>query len=57
MQIRVVSKVIYCDHTNEYFKLLNILKLDELHKHQTSIYLYKTLFNNYDQESINQLTM
>ena len=55
--IRVISKVGYRDHTNENFKFLSILKLNELHNYQTSIYLYKTLFNNYDQELKNQLTI
>ena len=43
-ETRVIKIVGYRDHTNEHFKFLNILKLNELHKHQ--IYLYKTLFNN-----------
>ena len=54
--IREIRKVRYRDHTNENVRFLNILKLNELHKYQTSIYLYKTLFNNYDQKLNNQLT-
>ena len=53
--IRVGSKFEYRDHTSENFKFLNILKLNELHNNQTSIYLYRTLFYNYDQELNTQL--
>ena len=38
------------DNVITQLNILNNLKLNELHKYQTSICLYKTLFNNYDQE-------
>ena len=41
--IRAICNLDYRDHTNEHFKNLSILKLNDLNKYQTLIYLYKSL--------------
>lgn len=49
--IRAMNNLNYNDHTNEYFKSANILKLDDQYRLQTSNYIYKLLnTNNIDQE-------
>ena len=41
--IRLISKIGYRKDTNNYFKSMNILKLDDLFKIQVCSYVYKTL--------------
>ena len=47
--IRAINNLDYNDHTNEYFKSLNILKLEDQYKLQITTYIYKLL--NLDADS------
>ena len=48
--VRAINNLEYNSHTNDYFKLDNMLKLDEQYKMQTSTYIYKLLNLNADTE-------
>ena len=55
--IRLISKVGYREQTNNYFKAMFILKLNDLFKIQIGSYLYKTLYCNYDDQLKNKITI
>ena len=56
--IRAIYNLEYRAHTNEYFKLLPTLKLPDLFKYQTAIYIYKTLnLQNFDPFLNNDLEL
>ena len=46
--IRAVNCLSYRDHTTNYFKRDNILKLPDLHKFNIAVYLYKTINLGFD---------
>ena len=54
--IRAIFNLEYRAHTNDYFKLMSTLKLEDLFKSQTLIYYYKALnFPNFDPILLNSL--
>ena len=53
----LISKIGNREHTNKYFKAMNILKLDDLFKIKICSYLYKTLYCNYDDQLKNKITI
>ena len=56
--IRLISKIEYREHTNNYFKSMNILKLlDDSFKIQICSYLFKILFCNYDDQLKSKITV
>ena len=46
--IRTINNLTYNDHTTPYFSSDRILKLKDLHKLRTLIYMYKTLHTGHD---------
>ena len=48
--IRAVNFLPYNTHTNDYFKNMKILKLNDQFKFQSSQYIFKTLYFNNDSE-------
>ena len=46
--ITAINNLQYRDHTNDYFKSLEILKSTEVHKYKSWAYIYKTLFQDHD---------
>ena len=53
--VRAINNLEYNSHTNDYFKLDNMLKLDEQYKMQTSLYIYKLLNLNADAELLSKI--
>ena len=54
--IRAIFNLEYQSHTNNYFKQMSTLKLSDLFKYQTSIYIYKSLnLPNFDLSLKNSL--
>lgn len=50
--IRAINNLPYNEHTTDYFKMCNILKLEDLHEFQSSVYIYKALFCDFDRELV-----
>ena len=48
--IRAINNLEYNEHTNDFFKSNNILKIEDQYKMQISIYIYKLLHQNSDPE-------
>ena len=49
--IRALNKLEYNHHTNEYYKLNNIIKLEDQYKIQISNYIFRHLNSNIDPET------
>lgn len=48
--VRATNKLDYNAHTDECFKSMNLLKLPDLYSFLVTIYMYKTLYLNFDNE-------
>ena len=48
--IRAINKLHFNSHTNDYFKMMEILKIEDQYNLQIALYAFKTLHRNYDQE-------
>ena len=53
--IRAIHSLNYNDHTNDYFKLMNLLKLEDQYKLQVTIYIYKLLNLDADRNLASKL--
>ena len=54
--IRAINNLDYNEHTNDYFKLNNIIKLEDQFKIQISQYIYQLKYLNIDDEIGSKLT-
>lgn len=56
--IRAVNNLEYNSHTNDFFKSMNILKLEDQYKLQVAIYMYKTVNNDdFDDDLKNSIIL
>lgn len=55
--VRAINKLHYRSHTNEYFKNLSILKLEDLFKFKVAIYMHNSIYNDSDPCLLNALQL
>lgn len=53
--IRAINSLPFYGHTSDYFKINNILKLPDIHSFSICIYMFKTLYLNFDNNLLSQL--
>ena len=53
--VRAINMLPYTAHTTQYFYANKVLKLEDLHRYHTSIYMYKTLHSGGDNNLLEHL--